>query len=82
MWTNQNLYFDLSPACKRNLFDVSIDGERLEFSNEAKYLGVTVDNKLNQQQHIEHIKMKLTKEYRNTKRNMSLFTGGYTCQSF
>ena len=47
MWTNQNLYFDLSPACKRNLFDVSINGERLEFSNEAKYLGVTVDNKLN-----------------------------------
>ena len=47
MWTNQNLYFNLSPACKRNVFDVHIDGEPMGFSNEAKYLGVTVDNKLN-----------------------------------
>ena len=34
------LCFDLSPACKNNVFDVYINGEPLEFNSEAKYLGV------------------------------------------
>ena len=55
------LYFDLSPACKRNVFDVYINGEPLEFNNEAKYLGVTIDNKLTWRQHIENIKNKINK---------------------
>ena len=50
------LYFDLSLACKRNAFDVYINGEPLEFNNKAKYLGVTIDNKLTWCQHIEKIK--------------------------
>ena len=53
------LYFDLSPACKRNVFDVYINGEALEFNNKAKYLGVTIDNKLTWHQHIENIKNKI-----------------------
>ena len=40
------LCFDLSPACKNNVFDVYINGEPLEFNREAKYLGVIIDNKL------------------------------------
>ena len=40
------LHFDLSPACKRNVLDVYINGEPLEFNNEDKYLGVTIDNKV------------------------------------
>ena len=53
------LYFDLSPVCKRNVFDVYINGEPLEFKNNAKYLGVTTDNKLIWCQHIENIKNKI-----------------------
>ena len=30
------LYFDLSPACKRNVFDVYVNSEPLEFNNEEK----------------------------------------------
>ena len=48
------LYFDLPPACKRNVFDVYINGEPLEFNNEAKYLEVIIDNKLTWRQHIEN----------------------------
>ena len=55
------LYFDLSPVCKRNVFDVDINGEPLEFKNNAKYLGVTTDNKLTWCQHIENIKNKINK---------------------
>ena len=40
------LYFDLSPACKRDIPDVYISGEPLEFNSKAKYLGVTIDYKL------------------------------------
>ena len=35
------LYFDLLLACKRHVFDIQINGEPLEFNNEAKYFGVT-----------------------------------------
>ena len=56
------LYFDLSPACKRDVFDVYINGEPLEFNSKAKYLGVTIDNKLTTwRQHIENIKNKMNK---------------------
>ena len=55
------LYFDLSPACKRDIFDVYINGEPLEFNSKAKYLGVTIDNKLTWHQHIENIKNKINK---------------------
>ena len=48
------LYFDLSAACKRNVFDVYVNGEPLEFNNEAKYLGVIIDNKLTWRQYIEN----------------------------
>ena len=53
------LCFDLSPACKNNVFDVYINGEPLEFNSEAKYLGVIIDNKLTWRQHIENIKNKI-----------------------
>ena len=49
------LCFDLSAACKKNVFDVYINGEPLEFNNEAKYLWVIID-KLTWHQHIENIK--------------------------
>ena len=55
------LCFDLSPACKNNVFDVYINGEPLEFNSEAKYLGVIIDNKLTWHQHIENIKNKINK---------------------
>ena len=55
------LYFDLSPACKRNVFDIYINGEPLEFNNKAKYLGVTIDKKLTWHQHTENIKNKIKK---------------------
>ena len=55
------LYFDLSPACKRDVFHVYINGEPLEFNSKAKYLGVTIDNKLTWHQHIENIKNKINK---------------------
>ena len=51
----------MSPACKGNVFDVYINGEQLEFNNEAKYLGVTTDNKLTWNQHIKNIKNKISK---------------------
>ena len=47
------LYFDLSAACKRNVLDVYVHGEPLEFNNQAKYFGVTIDNKLTWREHIE-----------------------------
>ena len=47
------LYFDLSAACKRNVFDVYVNGEPLEFSNQAKSFEVTIDNKLTWHEHIE-----------------------------
>ena len=59
---SKRLYFDLSLACKRNVFDVYINGGPLEFNSEAKYLGATVDNKLTWHQHIKKMKIKLTKE--------------------
>ena len=37
MGKSRLLYSDLSPACKSNVFDVYINGESLEFNNEAKY---------------------------------------------
>ena len=55
------LYSDLSPACKRDVFDVYINDEPLEFNSKAKYLGVTIDNKLTWHQHIENIKNKINK---------------------
>ena len=55
------LCFDLSPACKKNVFDVYINGELLECNNEAKYLGVIIDNELTLHQHIENIKNKINK---------------------
>ena len=55
------LYFDLAPACKRDVFDVYINGKPLEFNSKAKYLGVTIDNKLTWHQHIENIKNKINK---------------------
>ena len=55
------LCFDLSPACKNNVFDVYINGEPLEFNNKAEYLGVIIDNKLTWRQHIENIKNKINK---------------------
>ena len=55
------LCFDLSPACKKNVFDIYINGEPLEFNNEAKYLGVIIDNTLTWRQHIENIKNKINK---------------------
>ena len=55
------LCFDLSPACKKNVFDIYINGEPLEFNNEAKYLGVIIDNKLTWHQHIENIKNRINK---------------------
>lgn len=51
----------MSLACKRNVFDVCINGEMLEFSSEAKYLGVTIGNKLTWCQHIENMKNKINK---------------------
>ena len=60
MWTNQISYI-LTSACKRNVFDVYINGEPLEFNNKAKCLGVTIDNKLTWRQHIENIKNKINK---------------------
>ena len=50
------LCFDLSPACKQNVFEVYINAEPLEFNKEAKYLGVIIDNKLTWHQHTENIK--------------------------
>ena len=55
------LCFDLSPACKNNVFDAYINGEPLEFNSEAKYLGVIIDNKLTWRQYIENIKNKINK---------------------
>ena len=55
------LYFDLSPVCKRNVFGIYINGEPLEFNNEAKYLGVAIDNKLIWRQHTENIKNRINK---------------------
>ena len=46
---------------KKKVFDVYINGEPLEFSNEAKYLGVIIDNKMICCQHIENIKNKISK---------------------
>ena len=34
---------DLLPTCGGNVFDVYINGEPLEFNNDAKYLGLTID---------------------------------------
>ena len=76
------LYFDLSPACKRNAFDVYINGEPLEFNTEAKYFGVSIDNKLTWCQHIENIQDRINKGIGIQKKNASLFTGRYTCQPF
>ena len=58
----------MSPACKKNVFDVYINGEPLEFNNEAKYLGVILDNKLTWRQHIENIKSKINKGLRILKK--------------
>ena len=44
------LCFDLSPACKNNVFDVYINSEP-----------VIIDNKLTWRQHIENIKNKINK---------------------
>ena len=55
------MYFDLSPACKKNVVDVYINGEPLEFNNEAKYLGIAIDNKLTWPQRIGNIKYKTNK---------------------
>ena len=62
------LYFDLSPACKRNVFDVYVNSEPLEFNNEAKYLEVTIDNKVTWHQHIENIKNEINKGIRILKK--------------
>ena len=51
----------MSPACKKNVVDVYINGEPLEFNNEAKYLGIAIDNKLTWPQRIENIKNKTNK---------------------
>ena len=67
------LYFDLPPACKRNIFDVHINGEPLEFINEAKYLEVIIDNKLTWRQHIENIKNKINKEIRILKKCVTFY---------
>ena len=61
MWTNQNSYFLTCHLHVRDLFDAYINGEPLEFNNEAKYLGVTIDNKLTWRQHTENIEKKINK---------------------
>ena len=64
MFANQNsiyLYFDLSPACKKNIVDMYINKAPLKFNNEAKYLRVAIDNKLTWRQRIENIKNKINK---------------------
>ena len=63
------LCFDLSPACKNNVFDVYINSEP-----------VIIDNKLTWHQHIENIKNKINKGLGILKKIVSLFTGRYTCQ--
>ena len=51
----------MPPACRGNVFDAYIYGEPLEFNNEAKYLGVTIDNKLTWRRHIENLKNRINK---------------------
>ena len=75
MFANQNsiyLYFDLSPACKKNIVDMYINKAPLKFNNEAKYLGVAIDNKLTWRQRIENIKNEINKRIRILKK-MCLF---------
>ena len=67
------LYFDLLPACKRNVFDVYIIREMLEFNSEAKYLGVTINNKLTWRQHIENMKNKIKKGIRILKKCVTFY---------
>ena len=56
------LYSDLSPACKINVFYVCFNEKPLELNSEAKYLGVTIYNKLTWRQHIENIKNDINKK--------------------
>ena len=75
MFANQNsiyLYFVLSPACKKNVVDVYINGKLFEFNNEAKYLGVAIDDKLTWRQRIKNIKNEINKRIRILKK-MCLF---------
>ena len=76
------LCFDLSPACKNNVFDVYINGEPLEFNSDAKYLGVIIDNKLTWHQYIENIKNKINKGLGILKKCITFYRKINYCQPF
>ena len=61
--TNESNFMIINPRQKKlpKKIQLNINGEHLNESNYAKYLGVLIDNNLTWKQHIQHVNTKVVK---------------------